>query len=935
MVSSVVSQSGPKSAQANSNGEGVSGVNGSGPGNNANFDDPSVALTPSLVRDDNPQETAEWIESLDATIQTDGVERAGFLVNEVNRRALQKAIKPAYPASTPYINSIPPSAQPDYPGNRDLERKIKSLVRWNAMAMVVQANLRDGTIGGHISTFASSATLYEVAYNHFFRGADHPEGMDLVYFQGHASPGMYSRAYLEGRLNDAQLANFRRELEKGGGLSSYPHPWLMPEFWQFPTVSMGLGPIMAIYQARFLKYLENRGLAKTAGRKVWAFLGDGECDEPETLGALTIAAREKLDNLIFVINCNLQRLDGPVRGNGKIIQELESLFRGAGWNPIKVIWGSNWDSLFARDRSGLLVRRMEEVVDGEYQKYAVEGGAYVREHFFGKYPELLKLVEHMSDDEINSLRRGGHDPVKVYAAYKQATESKGGPTVVLAKTVKGYGLGEAGEGLNITHQQKKLKSSHLVEFRKRFELTFGDDQNVAATPYRPDSSQPEMKYLAERRKALGGPIPCRRPVSTPVTVPGPEFVGRYGKGSGDKSPSTTGVFVDMLGVLLKMQGLGKQIVPIVPDEGRTFGLDPYFTSFKIYSPVGQLYDPVDSRMAVAYRESSSGQILEEGINEAGSMASFIAAGSSYASNGIPMIPFYIYYSMFGFQRVGDLIWAAADTRVRGFMLGATSGRTSLNGEGLQHEDGHSHLMASTVPSIQAYDPAYAFELAAILRDGIKRMYGGPNNEDILYYISLYNDNYPMMPMPEGSEEGILRGLYKLSASSVKSDLPKIQIFGSGPILVHSLAAQKILAEMGIEADVWSATSYKRLRLEALEAERYNLLHPGAAPKKSYLEETLAKEQVDSIYLAVSDNMRQIPEMIGRWVPGGLYALGTDGFGRSETRTSLRRHFEIDAEFITLSALSQLWRKGKIPAQTVQDYIKKTGIDPEKLCPLTA
>ena len=891
-------------------------------------------LTPSLLYDNDPQQTQDWIESLDSVIKVDGTKRAEFLVNEVNRRALQKALRPTNPASTPYINTIPASAQPEYPGNRELERKIKSLVRWNAMAMVVQANTRDGTIGGHISTFASSATLYEVAYNHFFRGADHPEGMDLVYFQGHASPGMYSRAFLEGRLNEAQLTNFRRELEPEGGLSSYPHPWLMPEFWQFPTVSMGLGPIMSIYNARFLRYLENRGLAKTDGRRVWAFLGDGECDEPETLGALTIAAREKLDNLTFVINCNLQRLDGPVRGNGKIIQELESLFRGAGWNVIKVIWGSNVDPLLARDRDGLLVRRMEEVVDGEYQKYAVEGGAYIREHFFGKYPELLQMVDHMSDQDLANLKRGGHDPIKVYSAYKAASEFKGTPTVILAKTVKGYGMGEAAEGLNISHQQKKLKSNNLIEFRNRFSLPLSDEEASKATFLLPEISTPELTYLHERRKALGGHIPSRRPVPCHLAVPGEDFIARYAQGSGTKTPSTTGIFVDMLGVFLKTPNLGKHIVPIVPDEARTFGMDPFFTSYKIYSPIGQLYDPVDSRMAVAYRESKSGQLLEEGINESGSMSSFIAAGSSHASNGIPMIPFYTYYSMFGFQRVGDLIWAASDTRVRGFLLGATSGRTSLNGEGLQHEDGHSQLMASTVPTIQAYDPGYAHELAVILRDGIKRMYGG-GNEDIIYYISIYNDNYPQVPMPSGSEEGILRGLYKLAPSTNQSKLPKVHIFGSGPILVHSLAAQKILAEMGIDADIWSATSYKRLRLEALEAERHNLLHPLESPKRSYLEEILAGENDDSIYLAVSDNMRQVPEMISRWVPGGLYALGTDGFGRSETRTALRRHFEIDAEFIVLGALSQLMRRGKIAPQVVADFIKKSGINPDKICPLTA
>ena len=896
--------------------------------------EPQLNLTPSLLADSDPQQTKEWIESLDAVIKVDGKARAEFLLNEVNRRALQKSLHPSNPASTPYINTIPASSQPEYPGDRILERKLKSLVRWNAMAMVVQANTKDGTIGGHISTFASSATLYEVAYNHFFRGADHPGGMDLVYFQGHASPGMYSRAYLEGRLNETNLNNFRRELEPGGGLSSYPHPWLMPDFWQFPTVSMGLGPIMSIYNARFLRYLENRGLAKTEGRRVWAFLGDGECDEPETLGALTIAAREKLDNLTFVINCNLQRLDGPVRGNGKIIQELESLFRGAGWNVVKVVWGSNWDPLLARDRDGLLVRRMEEVVDGEYQKYAVEGGAYIREHFFGKYPELLKMVEHMSDEELANLKRGGHDPVKVFAAYKAASEFKCAPTVVIAKTVKGYGMGEAAEGLNISHQQKKLKSNHLLEFRNRFSLPLGDEEATSATFLRPDISSPEMAYLHDRRKALGGPIPARRPVDSQLAVPGDDFIARYAKGSGDKTPSTTGIFVDMLGVFLKTPNLGKNIVPIVPDEARTFGMDPFFTSYKIYSPLGQLYDPVDSRMAIAYRESTSGQLLEEGINESGSMSSFIAAGSSHASNGVPMIPFYIYYSMFGFQRVGDLIWAASDTRVRGFLLGATSGRTTLNGEGLQHEDGHSQLMASTVPSIQAYDPAYAHELGVILRDGIKRMYGG-GNEDIIYYISLYNDNYPQVPMPEGCEEGILRGLYKLAPSKDASSLPKVHLLGSGPLLVHALKAQKNLAEYGVSVDVWSATSYKRLRLEALEAERFNLLHPLEKRKKSYLEEVLSREDKDAIYLSVSDNMRQVSEMISRWVPGGLYALGTDGFGRSETRASLRRHFEVDSEFITLGALSQLMLRGKIKPEVVADYIKKSGINPDKICPLTA
>ena len=840
----------------------------------------------------------------------------------------------AFTANTPYINSIPPNKQPIYPGNRELERRIKSFVRWNAMAMVARANAIDGTLGGHIATFASSATLYEVGFNHFFRGPDHADGGDQIYFQGHASPGMYARAFLEGRLSPQQLENFRRELQPGGGLSSYPHPWLMPTFWQFPTVSMGLGPIMAIYQARFNRYLENRGIKKTASQRVWAFLGDGECDEPETLGALTLAAREKLDNLIFVINCNLQRLDGPVRGNGKIIQELEAAFRGAGWNCIKVIWGSEWDPLLAADKTGLLVQRMGEVVDGESQKYSVESGAYVRKHFFGKYPELLKLVEHLSDDQIAKLKRGGHDPDKVYAAYKAATEHKGAPTVILVHTVKGYGLGEAGEGKNTTHQLKKVKDKFLLEFRNRFALPLDDNDVAKAEFHKPAADSREMIYLHDRRKALGGYLPSRRPSGPTLKAPGPDFVQNYVKGSGDKAPSTTMVFVDMLGRLLRDKELGKYIVPIIPDEGRTFGLDPFFSTYKIYSNVGQLYEPVDAEFqASAYREAKDGQILEEGITEAGAMSSFIAAGTAYSTHGVPMIPFYIYYSMFGFQRIGDLIWAAADLRTRGFLLGATAGRTTLNGEGLQHEDGHSHLLASTVPNLVAYDPAFAYELAVILRDGIHRMYEDVK-EDIFYYITLYNDNYPMMAMPEGATEGILKGIYKLrpAASCERPEGPPVR--QRPDPAARGIWAQELLAEQfGVSADVWSVTSYRELRREALEVERWNLLHPGEKLKTNYVEQLLAKEQ--GVFIAASDNMRALPDMIARWVPGGIFPLGTDGFGRSDTRPALRRHFEVDAECIAFATLAQLARRGHVKPALAQQAMQKFNINPEKISAMKA
>jgi pyruvate dehydrogenase E1 component len=881
--------------------------------------------------DVDPAETQEWLDSLDSVLKTSGPDRARYLLTQLKNKANRSHISLPFTANTPYINTISVSEQPRFPGNRDLERRLKSLIRWNAMAMVVRANEKDGTLGGHISTFASSATLYEIAFNHFLHGPDHPDGPDLVYFQGHASPGMYARAFMEGRLSAEQLEHFRQELAPGGGLSSYPHPWLMPNFWQFPTVSMGLGPIMAIYQARFNRYLDHRGLKKTEGQHVWCFVGDGECDEPESLGAITLAAREKLDNLIFVVNCNLQRLDGPVRGNGKIIQELEAAFRGAGWNCIKVIWGTEWDSLLARDKTGLLVQRMGEVVDGEFQKYTVESGAYIRQHFFGKYPELLKLVEHLSDEQLTKLKRGGHDPIKVYAAYKAAVEHKGSPTVILVHTIKGYGLGEAGEGKNITHQQKKLKAKHLIEFRDRFGLPLSDEEVARAEFHKPANDSKEMQYLHERRKALGGYLPVRTVNCPKLKAPGPEFVQPYAKGSGDKAPSTTGVFVDMLGRLLKDKQLGKLIVPIIPDEARTFGMDPFFATYKIYSYVDQQYEPVDAEyQASAYREAMDGQILEEGITEAGAISSFIAAGTAYATHGVPTIPFYIFYSMFGYQRVGDLIWAAADSRTRGFLLGATAGRTTLNGEGLQHEDGHSHVLTSVVPNLVTYDPAFAYELAVILRDGIRRMYEDVK-EDIFYYITLYNDNYSMLPMPEGVTEGILKGLYKLRPAKVKPSAAKAKahLFGSGPILMHALKAQDLLAEhFGVAADVWSATSYKELRREALDVERWNLLHPLEKPRQSYLESVLANEE--GVFVAASDYMRLVPDMISRWVPGGLYPLGTDGFGRSDTRAALRRHFEVDAECITVAALYQLARRGAVKPSAVQDALKKLGVDPEKV-----
>ena len=887
-----------------------------------------MARNGELAPDPDGDETREWLDSLAGVLATQGSDRARFLLNQLRNKAQRNGVDVSAPLTTPYINTIPLERQPRFPGNRDIERRIKSLARWNAMAMVVRANKQEDGIGGHIATYASLATLYEVGFNHFFRGPDAPGGGDFIYFQGHSTPGIYARAFLEGRLSTRDLEHFRRELAEGGGLSSYPHPWLMPEFWQFPTVSMGLGPIMAIYHARYLRYLEHRGLKDTSQQKVWCFLGDGETDEPESLGALTVASRERLDNLIFVVNCNLQRLDGPVRGNGKIIQELETAFRGAGWHTIKVIWGSNWDPLLARDESGLLVKRMGEVVDGEYQRYSVESGAYIRKHFFGKVPQLLHMVEGMSDEQLQNLKRGGHDPEKVYAAYEVAVEHLGQPTVILAKTVKGYGLGGAGEGMNTAHQSKKVAETDRARFRTRFNMTLSDEQVLAADYFRPEDDSAEIRYLKERRKALGGYLPQRRVKCPQLKAPSAAVIEPFFKGSAGRPASTTMAFVDLLKRLLADKELGKYVVPIIPDEARTFGMQDLFTRYGIYSNVGQLYEPVDANTLMAYREAKNGQIFEEGITEAGAMSTFIAAGSAYATTGVPTIPFFIYYSMFGFQRVGDLIWAAGDLRCRGFLLGGTAGRTTLMGEGLQHQDGHSLLHAATVPNVISYDPAFAYEIALIVQEGIRRMY--EQGESVFYYLTLYNENYPMEPMPDGVAEGVIKGMYRFRPATLAQSKSKsrVHLLGSGPILRHTLQAQELLAEKyGIAADVWSVTSYTELRREALACERWNRLHPTQPRRQSYLETLLASEK--GVFIAASDFMKSLAESIARWVPGGLTPLGTDGFGRSENRASLRRFFEVDAECITLTALEQLSRRGELPAEQVARAIKELGIDADK------
>jgi pyruvate dehydrogenase E1 component len=875
-------------------------------------------------------ETREWLDSLDYVLKEGGPERVQTLLEQLQIHAQQAGVKIPFSANTPYINNIPADKQPPFPGSREIERRIKSLVRWNAIAMVVRANREESGIGGHISTYASAATLYEIGFNHFFRGKGKNHEGDVIYFQGHASPGIYARAFLEGRLSMEQLQNFRRELKPGGGLSSYPHPWLMPHFWEFPTVSMGLSPIMAIYQARFNRFLEDRGLKDTSDSKVWAFVGDGETDEPETLGAITLASREKLDNLIFVINCNLQRLDGPVRGNGKIIQELEAIFRGAGWNVIKVIWGSDWDPLLARDREGILVKRMGETVDGQYQKYSVESGRYFRDHFFGVDPRLLDMIKQIPDEQLRKMRRGGHDPEKVYAAYKAAVEHKGSPTVILAKTIKGYGLGEAGEGRNITHQQKKLNEDELRELRTRFGIPISDEEIAEAPFYRPPDDSPEMKYLRQRRGELGGYVPSRIVTNESLETVSEDLFEEFYAGTEGREVSTTMVFVRLLSKLLRDEKFGKLIVPIVPDEARTFGMEPLFRQVGIYSHVGQLYEPVDAATLLYYKEAKDGQILEEGITEAGSMSSFIAAGTAYATHGINIIPFFIFYSMFGFQRIGDLIWAAGDARCRGFLLGGTSGRTTLAGEGLQHQDGNSHLLAYPVPNLMAYDPAFAYELAVIIQDGIRRMY--KEQEDIFYYLTIMNENYDMPPMPNGAREGILKGMYKFKASENKNSKLQAQLFGSGAILNETLKAQKLLEERyNVAAEVWSVTSYKELYRDGQNVERWNRLHPSEQPRVPYVSSCLA--DAPGVFVSATDYVKALPDSVSRWFPRPLVSLGTDGFGRSDTRTALRDFFEVDARFITLATLISLAREKKIKLNVVHQAVKDLEINPEKANPM--
>ncbi|MCE2447697.1 MAG: pyruvate dehydrogenase (acetyl-transferring), homodimeric type [Candidatus Latescibacteria bacterium] len=866
-------------------------------------------------------ELSEWLESLDYVLAHRTPAQILKLLQQLQTHAAEAGVGTPFTVNTPYINTIPRDQQPPYPGSREIERRIKSIVRWNAMAMVVRAN-HDSNVGGHISTYASSATLYEVGYNHFFRAPSNGHPGDQIYFQGHASPGMYARAFVEGRLNEHQLENFRRELQESGGLASYPHPWLMPDFWQFPTVSMGLGPILSIYQARFNRYLENRGLKSADDSKVWAFLGDGECDEPESLGALTLAAREQLNNLIWVVNCNLQRLDGPVRGNGKIIQELEAVFRGAGWNVVKVIWGDDWDPLLEQDADGSLAQRMNEVVDGQYQKYSVSDGSYIRHDFFGTDPKLAAMVEDYSDEQLQKMRRGGHDPEKVYAAYQQAIAHKSAPTVILAKTIKGYGMGEAGEGKNITHQQKKLNEDEIRLFRTRFGIPISDDE-VAETPfYRPPDDSPEIQYIRQRRESLGGHVPQRQVTSPPLAMPPETLWEEFKKSSGKRAFATTMAFVAVMRKLMQDKQIGKLVVPIVPDESRTFGMEPLFRQFGIYSSLGQLYEPVDKDVITYYKEAKDGQILEEGITEAGSMSSFIAAGSAYSTHGINTIPFFIYYSMFGMQRIGDLVWLV--------MVGGTAGRTTLNGEGLQHEDGHSHLLAYPVPNLEAYDPAFGYEIAVIIREGIRRMY--VEQEDVFYYLTVENDIYAMPEMPDGVEEGILKGMYKFKSSAKKRTRLKAHLFGSGAIINSALKAQSLLEEKyQVSADVWSITSYKALHRDGLDAERWNRMHPGEKPRLSYIEQCLAKER--GVYVMASDYVKALPESIARWFPNPPVSLGTDGFGRSETREALRDHFEVDYRFIALGALSALAREGQIECDAVAQAMKDLEIDPAKPNPV--
>ena len=881
---------------------------------------------PRELKDVDSTETREWLDALEYILETEGVERANFLLERLSARMTKTGARLPYTITTPYRNTIPSNREAFMPGDLFMERRIRSLIRWNALAMVVRANRRPGDLGGHISTFASSATLYDVGFNYFFRGPDEDHAGDLIYFQGHASPGIYARSFLEGRLSEAQLDGFRREVD-GTGLSSYPNPWLMNDYWQFPTVSMGLGPLQAIYQAHIMNYLDSRGLEPRGDRKVWAFLGDGECDEPESLGALSLAGREKLDNLIFVVNCNLQRLDGPVRGNGKIIQELEGAFRGAGWNVIKVVWGRLWDPLFANDTEGLLLRRMNETVDGEYQNYKAKGGAYTREHFFGKHAELLAMVEKLSDDDIMRLNRGGHDPYKVYAAYHSAVNHRGEPTVILAKTVKGYGMGDAGEAENDTHSVKKLNFEELQYFRDRFDVPLSDKELKEIPYYRPADDSPEMKYLKKRRDSLGGPIPKRMVTAESLQVPALEKFDQQLKGSGKRENSTTMGFVRILATLVRDKEIGARVVPIVPDEARTFGMEGMFRQLGIYSSVGQLYEPEDSGEIAAYRESKDGQVLEEGINEAGAFSAWLSSATSYSTHQLTLIPFYIYYSMFGFQRIGDLAWMAGDMQARGFLLGGTAGRTTLNGEGLQHQDGHSHLLASTIPNCVSYDPCYIYELAVIIQDGLRRMIG--EKENVFYYITVMNENYLQPAMPEGAVPGILKGMYQLRQHG-DDETNKVRLLGSGTILREIEAAAQMLHEdYGVTTEVWSVTSFNELAREGQDVTRWNLLHPEEEPRVSFISESL---QGDAPVVAASDYMKTLAEQLRPYIPANYKVLGTDGFGRSDTREALRHFFEVDRKFITLAALRCLADEQKMSLDTVRDARDALGIDPEKANP---
>jgi len=887
-------------------------------------ENPYMALTPDI----DPQETQEWLDAISSVLENEGTERAHFLLETLIDKARRSGAYLPYNATTAYVNSIPSHLQAKHPGDTAMERKIRALVRWNAIMTVLRANEKSPGVGGHIASFQSAATLYDTGFNHFFRAANENFGGDLIYFQGHSSPGVYARAFLEGRLTEEQMSNFRIEAE-GNGLSSYPHPWLMPDFWQFPTVSMGLGPLQGIYQARFLKYLHDRGIADTSGRKVWVFCGDGEMDEPESLGAISLAAREKLDNLIFVINCNLQRLDGPVRGNGKVIQEFEAAFRGSGWNVLKVLWGSYWDPLLAMDKDGLLRKRMEECVDGEYQNFKSKGGAYTREHFFGKYPELKEMVAAMSDEDIWRLNRGGHDPHKVYAAYHSAVNHVGQPTVILAKTVKGYGMGQEGEGQNTTHQQKSMGVETLKAFRTRFDLPLTDEQVENLSFYRPAEDSPEMQYLKSRREAMGGFVPSRRRKGNELTVPELSAFENMLGATGEREISTTMAFVRILSTLVRDKQIGKYVVPIVPDEARTFGMEGMFRQLGIYSSVGQLYEPQDADQVMFYKESKDGQILEEGINEAGSFSSWIAAATSYSVSGVQMIPFYIFYSMFGFQRIGDLAWAAGDSRSRGFLLGATAGRTTLNGEGLQHEDGHSHLMSATIPNCISYDPTFAYELAVIIQEGMRRMV--QNQEDVYYYITLMNENYTHPALPKGAEEGILKGIYQFSKS--KSKGPKVQLLGSGVILREVIAAAELLEQdWGVSADIWSVTSFTELRREGLDAERWNLLNPEKPQKESYVAKSLKK--AEGPVIASTDYMKSFADQIRTFIPQRYVTLGTDGYGRSDSREALRSFFEVDRFHVVVAALKALADEGKLPAAKAAEALKKYNINVNKPNPTT-